>query len=264
MRRQQIRGNWTKGIVGLSILTASFATGLWLGRVPQPAERGQTESAQEISRLFSEPRNSNEAAVPAEKEGIEPQTSRRLRVRSTAQLSSREARSGDSVLFVTEQPVQTQSGHHVPAGALVEGVISRAKPSSGEQPGSLVIEIRALHAGAQTIPLHALPYIPKAVGASETRRAEAPAKLVDPRALRIRNQLRINPDVVMPKETVIEFELVESAPGLLVPRPAAPQSVPIPSIDEATPAQDALPLQTVPDSPKPTRSIRPRITVDAV
>jgi hypothetical protein len=213
--------------------------------------------------LFAEPQKPKTMAVPAEKDGTAPQKSLRLRVRSTTQLSSREARSGDSVLFVTEQPVQTHSGHHVPAGALVEAVIARAKPSSGQQPGSLVIEIRALHVGAQTIPLHALPYIPKAPGKQETLRAETPVKLTDPRAMRIRTQLQVSPEVVMPKETVIEFELVESVPGLILRRPADAQQTPIPAIDPAAPAKETLPLQAVPDAPRPTRSIRPRISIDA-
>jgi hypothetical protein len=264
MRSQRKLGSRTKGILGFAVLTASFAIGLWLGQVTQPADPGHPAPRQDVARLFAEPRTPKAKAAPAEKDLIEPQKSLRLRVRSTAQLSSREARSGDAVLFVTEQPVQTHSGHHVPAGALVEAVVARAKPSSGQQPGSLVIEIRALHVGARTIPLHALPYIPKAVASADAQLAETPTKLVDPRALRIRNQLRVNPEVVMPKETVIEFELVESAPGLVLPRPSPSPRTPIPAIGVPAPAKGTLPLQTVPDSPRPTRSIHPRIAVDAV
>lgn len=156
-------------------------------------------------------------------------SARTLRVRATTRVSSGEARAGESVLFLTEHPMQTHSGEHVPAGALVEGVIARARPSSTKTPGSLVIEIRALHVGSHAIPLHALPYIPRNVGEAAPPPSEEVAKEIDIRTLGIRNQLRPNPEAVMPKETVIEFQLVEADPGdnplRNVPEPASPLPV---------------------------------------
>lgn len=241
-----------KGIVGGVVVACSFGFGLWLGTTPKvPSPSGAAESAR-VARLFATPEPS--VTAPSKRPDLQtaqPPKATKLRLRSTSKVSSREARSGDSVLFVTDQPVQTKTGQHVPAGALVEAVIAEAKPSSGQKPGSLVIEIRALHVGAKTIPLHALPYVPKTIEKAESQESAIRRRLTDPRSLRIRNQLTVNPDAVMPKEAVVEFHLVD---GLDAPRT-------IDSIDNvrqpglpAIPGRIDPPLQTSPlpmDTPPP-------------
>lgn len=159
--------------------------------------------------------------------------------------------------------MQTVSGEHVPAGALVEAVIARARPSSVRTPGRLVIEIRALHVGNQAIPLHALPYIPRNANDGASAPDEVPSE-IDIRALGIRNQLRPNPEVVMPKESVIEFQLVEADPAenplRSVPEPDSPLPVlELPGNPSAPRPSLRLP---VPDAKPPIPLRRPRIATE--
>ena len=159
--------------------------------------------------------------------------------------------------------MQTRSGEHVPAGALVEGVVARARPSSTKNPGSLVIEIRALHIGSQAIPLHALPYIPHSKKNEGGIAADEPANEVDIRALGIRNQLKPNPEAVMPREAVIEFQLVEADssenPLQHVPEPVCPlPAIQIPQ--ESTSPSPVLRLP-VPDAKPPATARRPHIAM---
>lgn len=247
MASQRKLGVGTKGILGGLVLVLSFAFGLWLGSRPHPVGREPSPSSPDVAHLFREtdtPRTP--AASPEFLEQKHSPGSKRLRLRATTQISSREAKSGDSVLFVTDQPVHTESGERIPAGALVEAVVANAKRSSAETPGKLVIEIRTLHVGAQTIPLHALPYIPRTLELPELAGGSAAPVLTDPRGLRIRTQLRVNPEAVMPKESVIEFELVESQ-GLYLPGSAAPQGDVVPAPAQTLP--DPV-LQDAPSSPK--------------
>ncbi|MDZ7638018.1 MAG: hypothetical protein U5J83_07175 [Bryobacterales bacterium] len=180
-------------------------------------------------------------------------------------MSSRQAKPGDSVLFVTEQAVEIHSGQHVPAGALVEGVIAKAKPSSVQTPGRLVIEIRALHVGSQAFPLHALPYIPKNATVTESVQSVEGIQPVDIRALGIRTQLRVNPEAVMPKETVIEFQLVEVTPGENPLRNLPEPDSPLPSLElrPATPSLPAVsPAPPAPDAKPSSPLRRNRIATD--
>ncbi|MCC7342499.1 MAG: hypothetical protein IT170_15565 [Bryobacterales bacterium] len=249
-------------LAGAFLVFGAFAVGLWLGHHPADPPPSSSSSSARVAGLFAGPeRGGNrlempggqfELPVPATKSN--PQ-SRILRVRTTARVSSGNARAGESVLFLTEHALQTRSGEHVPAGSLVEGVIARARPSSTRNPGSLVIEIRALHVGNQSIPLHALPYTPRNAKRDDATPPEKAPNEIDIRALGIRNQLRPNPEIVMPKESVIEFELVEadSAENPLhdVPEPVSPLPVlQLPSNpSEPRPSLQAPAPDTTPSAP---------------
>ncbi len=160
--------------------------------------------------------------------------------------------------------MQTRSGEHVPAGALVEGVVARARPSSTKNAGSLVIEIRALHVGSQAIPLHALPYIPQGKKSDAGAAADRAVNEIDIRALGIRNQLKPNPEAVMPREAVIEFQLVEADssenPLQHVPEPVCP--LPAIQIPQERTSPDPVLRLPVPDAKPPATARRPRIAMD--
>lgn len=264
-------GRWTlsqrpfrthvRHLSGAFILVSAFGTGLWLGQSPSPGPVTDSRP-QAVAELFAVPPKGQTvvqepaAGEPTSKPGT-------LRLRATRHVSSREARTGESVLFVTEQPMETKSGQHVPAGALVEGVISEAKRSSTDTPGSLVIEIRALYVGNQSIPLHALPYVPKVASQMEPLRSVESTKPIDIKALGVRTQMRFSPEAIMPKESVIEFELVERAPdgtsGEPFVNPAAPTQQAVP---QESPGKPELPL---PMETKPTAPLRrSRISVASV
>ena len=87
----------------------------------------------------------------------------KLRLRTTTDLSSASAQPGEVVTFVTEDAIRDASGTLVPAGSLVEGVISQADSSATHGSGRLVFEIRALHVGTRSMSLRALPLATLAV-----------------------------------------------------------------------------------------------------
>ena len=248
-----------KAIAGCAVVLCAFGVGLWLGTAPPPTEIAAESSTSAVANLFVTPPR-EPSAEPESHEHPAPthnvaREARTLRVRSTAKISSGEARAGDPVLFVTEHAVETVSGQHVPAGALVEGVISKATRSTAANPGSLVIEIRAFHVGNQAIPLHALPYIPATTDPAVAAETAAAKKKIDIEALGIRTSLRINSEAVMPRESVIEFQLVESVPDGKNPmmldlqeriaplREAMPQDVPTlaPTLPPSVPATSTSP-----------------------
>lgn len=255
---------WCRPAAGVLVLAGAFACGLWLGYRPASPDPAPAPRSSAIATLFASPvRQAGSTESPVHPQPIPP-PSRTLRVRSTSRVSSGNARAGESVLFVTEHSMRTRTGEHVPAGALVEGVVARARPSSTKKPGSLVIEIRALHVGSQAIPLHALPYIPQSKKSEAGIAADKPANEADIHALGIRNQLKPNPEAVMPREAVIEFQLVEADssenPLQHVPEPVCP----LPAIEiprEKTPPSPVLRLP-VPDAKPPATARRPRIAIE--
>ncbi len=247
--------------VGALVIVGAFAMGLWLGHRPAGSEATPTVAPATVANLFASPSRQAEATKARE---VVAEPTRTLRVRSTARVSSGEARAGESVLFLTEHDMQTHSGEHVPAGALVEGIIARARPSSSKTPGRLVIEIRALHVGNQAIPLHALPYVPSSVKSPAPATSVDDTRAIDIYALGVRNQLRPNPEAVMPKETVIEFQLVEADQGdnplRNLPEPISPSPViRVPS--NPTPRGPAWNLP-VPDAKPAIPMRRARIATD--
>ena len=252
-----------KRAVGALVIVCAFAMGLWLGHRPAASDAAPTVAPATVANLFASPSREDKPEATKLRELVAEPT-RTLRVRSTARVSSGEARAGESVLFLTEHDMQTHSGEHVPAGALVEGIIARARPSSSKTPGRLVIEIRALHVGNQAIPLHALPYVPASVKNSTPATSEDDTNAIDIRALGVRNQLRPNPEAVMPKETVIEFQLVEADEGdnplRNLPEPISPSPV-IRVPGNPTPRGPALNLP-VPDAKPALPLRRARIATD--
>ncbi|MCZ2152397.1 MAG: hypothetical protein LC114_00615 [Bryobacterales bacterium] len=159
--------------------------------------------------------------------------------------------------------MHVRSGGSVPAGALVEGVIAGASPSSQQAAGRLVIEIRALHVGNQTIPLHALPYVPSPLFSRNLAGSDGEAGTAGVQGLGVRNQLRPYPEAVMPKESVIEFQLVDAdscvdpaghlrSPDVGVPSQLAPRKL----------EPDLSPLKPpLPDSSPSPRLQRARVAV---
>ncbi|MCC6263966.1 MAG: hypothetical protein IT169_10345 [Bryobacterales bacterium] len=258
-------------LAGAILVFGAFAAGLWLGHHPASPHPSSSSSSASVAGLFAGPdRGSSRLETPGSRlETPEPATksnpqSRILRVRATSRVSSGNARTGESVLFLTEHAMQTHSGEHVPAGSLVEGVIARARPSSTRNPGSLVIEIRALHVGNQSIPLHALPYTPRNPIGDEAAPPEKTPNVIDIRALGIRNQLRPNPEIVMPKESVIEFELVEAdsaeTPLRDIPVPVSP----LPSLQlPSNPSEPRPSLRApAPEATPPAPLRRPRVITE--
>lgn len=262
-RIERSRRRWNGFLAGGLVIAGAFASGMWLGHQPRNSAPSPGLPASAVASLFASQARDQcplEAST-APKPPFQP--SRTLRVRATARVSSGNARTGESVLFLTEHAMQTVSGEHVPAGTLVEAVIARARPSSVKTPGRLVIEIRALHVGNQAIPLHALPYIPRSTNDGASTPDEVPSE-IDIRALGIRNQLRPNPEVVMPKESVIEFQLVEADPAesplRSVPEPDSPLPVlELPGNPSAPRPSLRLP---VPDAKPPIPLRRPRIATE--
>lgn len=251
-----------KTIAGCAVVISAFGIGLWLGSGPSHTRSAAETSTSAVANLFVTPLREPVAEPESHKHAARTRRnareSRTLRVRSTTKISSGEAHAGDSVLFVTEHAVETVSGQHVPAGALVEGVISKATRSTTANPGSFVIEIRAFHVGNQAIPLHALPYVPATTVPQSPGSAESTAakKKIDIEALGIRTSLKINSEAVMPREAVIEFQLVESVPDERNPmmldlhdripplREAIPQDVPTlaPALSPSVPATPTNPV----------------------
>lgn len=254
-------GRRLRGWMAAFVVGCAFTGGWWLGHGPARHVVARPATPDAVATFFAGPEveGRNEGAGEAG-EQIAPGRSvargRSLRVRATASVSSERARAGEAVIFRTEHAMRTRSGKHVPAGALVEGVIAGAAPSSAKTAGQLVIEIRALHVGNQTIPLHALPYMPGTLGGQASSPAGEEAHAEDVRALGIRNQLRPYPEAVMPKETVIEFQLVDEGSGknihddLLAPghtEPAFPKTLRKPG--NSVPASDPALPDLAPISP---------------
>jgi hypothetical protein len=98
--------------------------------------------------------SSNRDARPAS--GKET-SNRKLRLRSISRLSSASAHAGERVTFVTEEAIEDACGRTVPAGAVVQGVISHAASSSIAGAGKLVIEIHSMQTGRRSLSLSALP-----------------------------------------------------------------------------------------------------------
>lgn len=72
-------------------------------------------------------------------------------------LSSQTAKRGDHFAIELAQPIRSEEGVLIPAGARGVGeVVSAAKPQWSGQPGELVLAARYIEYGGQQIPLRAL------------------------------------------------------------------------------------------------------------
>lgn len=174
----------------------------------------------------------------------------RLRMRTVSRLSSGHSEKGSRVTFLTEHAIQDAAGGIVPAGSLVEGFITQASSATKAEAGRLVIQIHSIRAGARLFTLDALPFATDAGDGQEAQGAgeggEQQAKAITrPGQHQQPGSLHAAPDwlpdpapeaapppilplekvpvetpatewsreVVLPKEAVLEFELLQRPTG---------------------------------------------------
>ncbi|MCW5966191.1 MAG: hypothetical protein KIT83_19290 [Bryobacterales bacterium] len=161
-------------------LGAAFFVGNLLGHLPFDGERAQTQLSADAVNQTIPPQGhpahhsgaeagrpagdfSEWAVATAYSSIVSPNRSEsnsasslRLRLRAVSRISSGEAQAGERITFVTEDVIEDEDGHQLPAGSRVEGIITQASVA-GEVSGRLVLEIHSLHVGNQALTLRALP-----------------------------------------------------------------------------------------------------------
>lgn len=163
-------------------------------------------------------------AAPSSGEG-KSASNLRLRLRAVSRISSGEAQAGERITFVTEDAIEDEDGHPLPAGSRVEGIITQASVA-GEISGRLVLEIHSLHVGNQALALRALPVaafggvtIPRSSGAAAASEPGGPRTIRQPRSP-YSNPLQEVPEWVLGKAGLRGNS---NNPATITPKPAAPK-----------------------------------------
>lgn len=207
----------------------------------------------------------------------------RLRMRSVERLSSNEVCEGAPVTFVTEHAIIDASGGVVPAGSTVEGIIAQASSATKAESGRMVIKIHTIRVGTRLFTLDALPFAQDAdkdgddrgeTAAANSQRDNSPgiaslpalpdnlhtapawlpsgptkkqAMVMEWTNLAPSRSTTSNREAVLPKEAILEFELLQRpnretiVPTVTPPVPHKPDrdlpfSKPAPNATPATPA----------------------------
>jgi hypothetical protein len=202
----------------------------------------------------------------------------RLRIRSVERLSSSDTLEGSPVTFVTEHAILDASGGVVPAGSTVEGIIAQAVKATSADGGRLVIRIHTIRVGTRLLTLDALPFAqdadegdkkdmtvaaspvlgtssrpvtrPKLPGSLHAapewlapHEQKKPAPVMEWSNLAPAEKAPASREVVLPKEAILEFELLQRpnretvVPAVVPPvKPSAPFAKPVTKTTPGTPA----------------------------